>query len=40
VLREEGRRFLDWVARYLGEPERYPVLSRLKPGELRASLPA
>ena len=28
------------MARYLGEPERYPVLSRLKPGELRASLPA
>ena len=28
------------MAAYLGEPERYPVLSRLKPGELRASLPA
>lgn len=27
------------MARYLGEPERYPVLSRLKPGELRAALP-
>jgi aromatic-L-amino-acid decarboxylase len=39
ALRSEGRLFLDWVARYLGEPERYPVLSRLKPGELRASLP-
>jgi aromatic-L-amino-acid decarboxylase len=39
VLREEGRRFLDWVARYLAEPERHPVLSRLRPGELRASLP-
>jgi len=40
VLREEGRRLLDWVARYLGEPECHPVLSRLKPGELRAALPA
>ncbi|HVO10543.1 MAG TPA: pyridoxal-dependent decarboxylase [Vicinamibacteria bacterium] len=28
------------MARYLGEPERYPVLSRLRPGELRAALPA
>ncbi len=30
----------DWIAAYLESPERYPVLSRLAPGELRASLPA
>lgn len=29
----------DWVARYLDAPDRYPVLSRLAPGEFRASLP-
>jgi len=29
-----------WIARYLDTPERYPVLSRLAPGELAASLPA
>ncbi len=27
------------MARYLAEPERYPVLSRQRPGELRAALP-
>lgn len=29
-----------WIAEYLRTPERYPVLSRLGPGEFRASLPA
>jgi aromatic-L-amino-acid decarboxylase len=29
----------DWIAAYLAAPERYPVLSRLAPGEFRASLP-
>lgn len=36
---EEGRRLLDWIARYLAEPERYPVLSRARPGETTAALP-
>jgi aromatic-L-amino-acid decarboxylase len=39
AFREEGRRLVDWIARYLEEPERFPVLSRLKPGDLRAALP-
>jgi aromatic-L-amino-acid decarboxylase len=30
---------VDWIARYLAEPERYPVLSRARPGEIRAALP-
>ena len=29
-----------WIDAYYREPERYPVLSRAKPGELRGALPA
>ncbi len=29
---------MEWVAAYLGQPERYPVLSRSRPGEIRARL--
>lgn len=40
---EEFRRHVDtladWIARYLDAPERYPVLSRLAPGEFRRQLP-
>ena len=32
-------RVVEWIARYLEHPERYPVLSRVAPGEVRASLP-
>ena len=39
VFREEGRRLVDWVARYLGGAEGYPVLPRVRPGEVKASLP-
>ena len=39
TLAGEGRAVLDWIARYLEHPERYPVLSRAKPGEIRQSLP-
>ncbi len=35
-----GRAVLDWIAAYLEHPERYPVLSSSKPGELKASLPS
>ena len=35
-----GHEVVDWIARYLREIERYPVLSRVAPGEVRASLPA
>jgi aromatic-L-amino-acid decarboxylase len=31
---------LDWIAEYLEHPERYPVLSEMKPGEVLASLPS
>ena len=29
----------DWVATYLQTPERYPVLSRVRPGDVSATLP-
>jgi len=40
VFREEGHRLVDWVARYLAGAEAYPVLPRVRPGEVKASLPA
>ncbi len=39
-LLTNGRRVLDWIARYLDEPERFPVLSSARPGDIRAALPA
>ena len=39
-LISEGRVILDWIADYLEHPDRYPVLSRARPGEVRAALPA
>jgi aromatic-L-amino-acid decarboxylase len=37
-LIREGRAVLDWIARYLDNPEQYPVLSQVRPGEVRASI--
>ncbi len=41
---EEFRRFghqvVEWIADYLAEIERYPVLARVRPGEIRERLPA
>jgi aromatic-L-amino-acid/L-tryptophan decarboxylase len=39
AFRREGYRLVDWIAAYFEHPERYPVLSRVKPGEIRAALP-
>jgi aromatic-L-amino-acid decarboxylase len=39
-LLARGREVLDWIADYLDTPERYPVVSRARPGEIRAKLPA
>jgi aromatic-L-amino-acid decarboxylase len=40
---EEFRRYaaqlVDWIAEYLAHPERYPVLPRVRPGEVAAQLP-
>jgi aromatic-L-amino-acid decarboxylase len=38
-LRAQGARLLDWIAEYLDHPEQYAVVSRLAPGDVRASLP-
>ena len=41
---EEFRRFahesVDWIADYLSQPEAYPVLPRIEPGQLVDALPA
>jgi aromatic-L-amino-acid decarboxylase len=39
-FRAAGHRLIDWVADYLDNVDRYPVLSRVKPGEVEARLPA
>jgi len=38
-FREEGYKLLEWIARYQEEIEKYPVLSKVKPGAVRAKLP-
>ena len=40
AFRTEGRRLVDWIARYLEGAERLPVVPRVRPGEIRAALPA
>jgi aromatic-L-amino-acid decarboxylase len=37
---EYGKRLVEWIGEYLANPERYPVVSRAKPGEIAAALPA
>jgi len=39
-FRRRGRQVIDWIAGYMERVEEYPVLSRVKPGEIRDSLPA
>src|SRR5690348_17241358 len=39
-LRVQGETLLAWLAEYLELSERYPVVSPLQPGDIRASLPA
>jgi aromatic-L-amino-acid decarboxylase len=38
-FRRRGREVVDWIADYYERIESLPVLSRAKPGEIRASLP-
>ncbi len=40
AFREYGHRIVDWIAEYLRDPERYPVLSQANPGDIAAALPA
>ncbi|HVX40839.1 MAG TPA: pyridoxal-dependent decarboxylase [Gemmatimonadaceae bacterium] len=39
-LMEQGRAALEWIANYLERPEDFPVLSPVRPGEIRDALPA
>jgi aromatic-L-amino-acid decarboxylase len=39
-FRSQAHRVADWIADYLDNPERFPVLSRVRPGEIRGALPA
>jgi aromatic-L-amino-acid decarboxylase len=38
-FRRHGHEIVDWIADYHARIETFPVLSRVKPGEIRASLP-
>ena len=40
TFRREGHRIVDWIADYFEHAEKYPVLSRVKPGGIRSALPA
>ena len=39
TFRRHGHELVDWIAEYLEHPERYPVLSRVRPGEIASALP-
>jgi aromatic-L-amino-acid/L-tryptophan decarboxylase len=39
-FRHCGHRLIDWIADYLDGIEQYPVLSQVKPGDVRSQLPA
>ena len=39
-FRQHGHALVDWIADYLDDSERYPVLSRVAPGDVRDALPA
>ncbi|HEY6768924.1 MAG TPA: pyridoxal-dependent decarboxylase [Candidatus Sulfotelmatobacter sp.] len=39
-FRRHGHAVVDWIANYQSRIESFPVLSQVKPGEIRASLPA
>ena len=34
-----GHRVVDWIADYLSNPQKYPVVSKAQPGEIKAALP-
>ena len=38
-FRKYGHEFIDWIADYLENIEAYPVLSSVKPGDIKNSLP-
>jgi aromatic-L-amino-acid decarboxylase len=38
-FREEGKKIIDWIADYYENIEKYPVLSQVKPDQIKDSLP-
>lgn len=39
-FRRRGHEMVDWIARYMEEVESKPVMSKVKPGDIRAKLPS
>jgi aromatic-L-amino-acid decarboxylase len=39
AFRREAHRLADWIADYLADPSRYPVLAQVAPGDIRTQLP-
>jgi aromatic-L-amino-acid decarboxylase len=39
-FRKHGREVIDWIADYMERVEQFPVQAQVKPGEIRAQLPA
>src|SRR5687767_4920957 len=39
-FRRHGHGLVDWIAEYLSGSDRYPVLSRVTPGDVRRALPS
>jgi aromatic-L-amino-acid decarboxylase len=38
-FRHYGHQVIDWIAEYLSNPGRFPVLSQVEPGQIKAALP-
>ena len=39
AFRKHGHELVDWIAEYLEHPDKYPVLARVRPGDIAAALP-
>jgi aromatic-L-amino-acid decarboxylase len=37
-FRKYGYQLIDWITEYLKKPEKYPVLSKIQPGEVRSQI--
>src|SRR5438552_7087905 len=40
AFRRNGHQLVEWIAEYLEHPDRYPVLARVRPGDIAAALPS
>jgi aromatic-L-amino-acid decarboxylase len=38
-FRKHGHAMVEWIARFMENPERFPVLARVAPGDIRRALP-